>query len=208
MSVQTDLLSHSNRLPHSHITHGRPRVTGNSDEELFRQSAALRIVKNTFLPAHDPQINLEEIDVKASFLIGRLLFAGFFISSGINHLQKRKEMAEYARAKGVPQPELAVTLSAVPLLIGGTSLALGVKPKLGAMALVGFLAGVSPVMHDFWRNEDPQERQTNMIMFLKNLALAGAALALAGVEEPWEASVPVGKPTLADKMRSVRRKLA
>jgi uncharacterized membrane protein YphA (DoxX/SURF4 family) len=146
--------------------------------------------------------------MKAPFLIGRLLFAGFFISSGINHLQKRKEMAEYARAKGVPQPELAVTLSAVPLLIGGTSLALGVKPKLGAMALVGFLAGVSPVMHDFWRNEDPQERQTNMIMFLKNLALAGAALALAGVEEPWEASVPVGKPSLADKVRSVCRKLA
>jgi uncharacterized membrane protein YphA (DoxX/SURF4 family) len=145
---------------------------------------------------------------ESSFLIGRLLFAGFFISSGINHLQKRKEMAEYARAKGVPQPELAVTLSAVPLLIGGTSLALGVKPKLGAVAILGFLAGVSPVMHDFWRNEDPQERQTNMIMFLKNLALAGAALALAGVEEPWEASVPVCKPTLADKVRSVRRKLA
>ena len=50
--------------------------------------------------------------MKAPFLIGRLLFAGFFISSGINHLKKRKEMAEYARAKGVPQPELAVTLSA------------------------------------------------------------------------------------------------
>ena len=145
--------------------------------------------------------------MKAPFLIGRLLFAGFFISSGINHLKKRKEMAEYARAKGVPQPELAVTLSAVPLLIGGTSLALGVKPKLGAVAILGFLAGVSPVMHDFWRNENPQERQTNMIMFLKNMALAGAALALAGVEEPWEASVPVGKPTLTDKTRSVRRKL-
>ncbi len=145
--------------------------------------------------------------MKAPFLIGRLLFAGFFISSGINHLKKRKEMAEYARAKGVPQPELAVTLSAVPLIIGGASLALGVKPKLGAVAILGFLTGVSPVMHDFWRNEDHQERQTNMINFLKNLALAGGALALAGVEEPWEASVPVGKRTLREKARSVRRKL-
>lgn len=146
--------------------------------------------------------------MKAPFLIGRLLFAGLFINSGISHLQKRKAMAEYARAKGVPQPELAITLSAVPLLIGGASLALGVKPKWGAMAIVGFLAGVSPIMHDFWRNEDPQERQTNMVMFMKNVALAGAALALAGVEEPWEASVPVGKPTLGDKARSMRRKLA
>src|SRR5579864_322279 len=110
--------------------------------------------------------------MKVPFLIGRLVFAGFFINSGISHLKNRKSMAGYARAKGVPQPELAVTLSAVPLIIGGASLALGVKPKLGAVAILSFLAGVSPVMHDFWRNEDHQERQTNMINFLKNLALA------------------------------------
>ena len=55
--------------------------------------------------------------MKAPFLIGRLLFAGFFINSGISHLQNRKSMAGYARAKGVPAPELAVTLAAVPLLV-------------------------------------------------------------------------------------------
>ncbi len=146
--------------------------------------------------------------MKAPFLIGRLLFAGFFINSGISHLQKRREMAEYARAKGVPEPELAVTLSAIPLLVGGASMMLGVKPKLGAMALLGFLAGVSPVMHDFWRNQDPEERNTNMIMFMKNMALAGGALALMGVEEPWEASVPVGQPTLVDRLRKVGRRIA
>ena len=146
--------------------------------------------------------------MKAPFLIGRLLFAGFFINSGISHLQKRREMAEYARAKGVPEPELAVTLSAIPLLVGGASMMLGVKPKLGAMALLGFLAGVSLVMHDFWRNQDPEERNTNMIMFMKNMALAGGALALMGVEEPWEASVPVGQPTLVDRLRKVGRRIA
>ena len=87
--------------------------------------------------------------MKAPFLIGRLLFAGFFINSGISHLQKRRKMADYARSKGVQKPELAVTLSAIPLLVGGFSLALGVKPKLGVIALLGFLAGVSPVMHAF-----------------------------------------------------------
>jgi putative oxidoreductase len=145
--------------------------------------------------------------MKAPFLIGRLLFAGFFINSGINHLQKRKEMAEYARSKGVPEPELAVMLSAIPLLAGGASLLLGVKPKLGAMALLGFLAGVSPVMHDFWRNQDPQERNTNMIMFMKNMALAGGALALMGVNEPWEASVQPVKPSLVEKVRRAGRRI-
>ena len=56
-------------------------------------------------------------------------------------------MAPYAESKGVPTPESAVTLSGLPLILGGASLLLGVK--LGALAIIGFLAGVSPVMHDF-----------------------------------------------------------
>jgi putative oxidoreductase len=146
--------------------------------------------------------------MKAPFLIGRILFGGFFIHAGINHLKHRKSMARYAEAKGVPAPELAVTLSTVPLLIGGTSLLLGVKPKLGTLALLGFLAGVSPVMHDFWRNEDPNERSNNEIQFLKNLALAGAALTLMGIDEPWEASVPVARPSLLDDLLEVGRRIA
>ncbi len=151
--------------------------------------------------------------MKAPFLIGRLLFGGFFLYNGINHLQHAKDMASYAESKGVPSPELAVRLSAAPLIIGGTSILLGVKPKLGALAILGFLAGVSPVMHDFWRMQDPEKRMQNMIDFMKNTALAGGALALMGVDEPWEASVPVeqlkpGQSKLTRKVRKLGRKLA
>lgn len=144
--------------------------------------------------------------MKAPFLIGRMLFGGFFLYNGIHHLMERKNMAAYTATKGVPKPELAVTATAVPLMVGGASMLLGVKPKLGAIAILAFLAGVSPVMHDFWRNQDPNERMNNMNSFMKNLALAGGALALLGVEEPWEASL--SKPTLKDKMRKVTRQLA
>ncbi len=146
--------------------------------------------------------------MKAPFLIGRLLFGGFFIFAGINHLRNREQMAPYAGAKGVPTPKLAVTATAVPLLIGGTSILFGVKPKVGALAILGFLTGVSPVMHDFWRNQDPNERENNRINFLKNLALAGGALALMGVDEPWEASVPVEKHPLTRKARKIIRQIA
>jgi putative oxidoreductase len=146
--------------------------------------------------------------MKTPFLIGRLLFGGFFLMNGINHLRHADQMAPYAKQKGVPKPDLAVKLSAVPLLIGGASLLLGIKPKLGAMAILGFLVGVTPTMHDFWRNEDPAERQNNEIQFMKNLALAGGALALMGVEEPWEASVPVAQPTFAKKVRKIARQMA
>lgn len=144
--------------------------------------------------------------MKAPFLIGRMLFGGFFLYNGINHLMQRKNMAAYTASKGVPKPEMAVTASAVPLIVGGTSMLLGLKPKVGAIAILGFLASVSPIMHDFWRNEDPNERMNNMASFMKNLALAGGALALLGVEEPWEASV--SKPTLAARVRKATRQLA
>ena len=144
--------------------------------------------------------------MKAPFLIGRLLFGGFFLYSGINHIKNHRQMAPYAESKGVPKPEAAIMLSGIPLIVGGASLLLGVKPKYGAAAILGFLTGVSPVMHDFWRNEDPNERQANMINFMKNAALAGGALALMGVEEPWEASV--SRPPFSKKLKKLARQIA
>jgi uncharacterized membrane protein YphA (DoxX/SURF4 family) len=146
--------------------------------------------------------------MKAPFLIGRIVFGGFFLYNGINHLREARSMAPYAKSKGVPSPELAVKLAAIPLLAGGASLLLGVKPKLGAAAILGFLVGVSPVMHDFWRNQNPEQRTHDMINFMKNMALAGGALALMGVDEPWEASIPTSRPTLSSKIRKLGRKLA
>jgi putative oxidoreductase len=82
--------------------------------------------------------------MKAPFLIGRMLFGGFFLYNGIHHLMQRKAMASYTASKGVPAAAAAVTLSAIPLIVGGTSLMLGVKPKIGAVALLGFLAVFRP----------------------------------------------------------------
>jgi uncharacterized membrane protein YphA (DoxX/SURF4 family) len=131
--------------------------------------------------------------MKFPFLLGRLLFGGFFLYYGIHNLRERKQLAQYAQAKKVPAAEVMVTASGVALLIGGASILLGVKPKIGALAVAGFLAGVSPVMHDFWKIEDPAQRMNEMANFTKNMAMLGAALALMSVEEPWPASVHVGK---------------
>jgi putative oxidoreductase len=131
--------------------------------------------------------------VNIPFLLGRVAFGGFFIYNGINHLKQRKSLAQYARSKNVPTPEAVVAGTGVMLIMGGASVLLGIKPKLGAAAIVGFLAGVSPVMHDFWKAEDPNQRMNDMINFSKNMALLGAAVTLMGVEEPWPASVPAAR---------------
>lgn len=127
--------------------------------------------------------------MKAAFLIGRFVFGGFFLYNGINHLKQHKNLAQYAGFKKVPMPEQAVAASGVLLLLGGASILLGAKPKIGTAAVIAFLASVSPVMHDFWTQQDPSQRQNEMINFSKNMALLGAAVALMGIDEPWPASV-------------------
>jgi putative oxidoreductase len=146
--------------------------------------------------------------MRAPFVIGRMIFGAFFLNAGINHLRHHKEMKPYVESKGLPAPELMVTLSAVPLLVGGASLILGIKPKLGALAVLGFLGGVSPLMHDFWSKENPQERQQSMIDFLKNMALAGAALSLMSIEQPKMKIPRLSQPTLIDTVRDITSEIA
>jgi putative oxidoreductase len=121
--------------------------------------------------------------MSALYKVGRVVFGGFFLYSGINHFLHRDHMAQYTKAKGVPQPEAAVIASGALLTLAGASLILGLKPKLGSAAVSTFLATASPLMHDFWKSNDPAARQNDLIHFSKNLALLGAALAFHGSSE-------------------------
>ncbi len=133
--------------------------------------------------------------MKAPFLIGRLIFGGYFIYNGINHFKQTETIAQYAGAKKVPRPREAVMATGAMMLLGGTSILLGIKPKYGAAAILGFLAGVSPIMHDFWRAEDPNQRMNDA--------------ALMAVEEPWPLSVPVAQPGRIERARKFfRREIA
>jgi uncharacterized membrane protein YphA (DoxX/SURF4 family) len=118
--------------------------------------------------------------MSASFVIGRTLFGGYFLYSGINHFLNSGTLAQYAASKDVPSPEAMVGASGAMLIFGGASMMLGVKPHLGALAVIGFLASVSPTIHDFWHAEDEGQRSSDTINFSKNMALAGAALAFLG----------------------------
>jgi putative oxidoreductase len=142
---------------------------------------------------------------KLPFLLGRVALGGFFLYSGINHFRNRRMMAQYAGSKKVPLPEAAVLASGALAAASGAAVLLGIKPRLGAAGIAAFLAAVSPVMHDFWREKDPQQRSGDLINFSKNLALLGAALTLIGLEEPWPASVPVAQPRVIERARSTVR---
>lgn len=127
------------------------------------------------------------------FLIGRVLFGGYFIMSGINHFAQHTMMTQYSGSKGVPAPGLAVGGSGLLILLGGLSVLLGFWPEIGLWLLVAFLVIVTPKMHNFWAITDPNQKMAEMINFTKNVALIGAALMMLKATEaafgPWPFSL-------------------
>ncbi|MFB6304005.1 MAG: DoxX family protein [Haloferacaceae archaeon] len=127
-----------------------------------------------------------------AFLVGRVLFGGVLAFMGLNHFQQPEGLAGYAESKGVPAPTLAVYGSGALLVLGGLSLAAGVYPVVGALAVAAFFVVTTPWIHDFWNVEDPDQRQQQMTQFLKNAALLGGALvlfALTAADWPFSAGL-------------------
>jgi putative oxidoreductase len=109
-------------------------------------------------------------------IVGRVLFSLIFISSGLSHLTKVEAMTGYAQFKKVPAPKFGVIVSGLMIILGGLYVALGVYADLGGLLIALFCLLTAFVMHNFWTLQDPQAKQGEMINFMKNLALAGAAL--------------------------------
>jgi putative oxidoreductase len=112
------------------------------------------------------------------FLVGRILFAVLFVFSGLTaHLGEGGRVGQdYARSAGAPAPHLLVPLSGVAIIAGGLMIGFGVWADLGAILIIGFLVGITPIMHAFWKVEDEQMKAIQTAMFFKNLALLGAAI--------------------------------
>jgi putative oxidoreductase len=63
-------------------------------------------------------------------------------------------------------------------------LALGVLPRLSALALVASMVPTTPAAHACWSLEDPAARKQQRIQIHKNLAMIGGLL-FAVLDRPW-----------------------
>jgi putative oxidoreductase len=110
-------------------------------------------------------------------LIGRILFSLIFLNSGLmGHLIGLSGTAAYAQSAGVPMATGLVAISGVIAVLGALSIILGYKAKMGAWLIVIFLIPVTFMMHKFWTITDQMQSMIQMAMFMKNIALLGAAL--------------------------------
>ncbi|WP_435157273.1 DoxX family protein [Haladaptatus sp. DFWS20] len=123
-----------------------------------------------------------DISETTAFRAARLLYGGVILFTAISGLRNIEAQTAYAESKGIPMPEESVVSSHGLLFLGGIGISLWRFPALAASSIVAFFAGVTPTIHDFW-SHDGQERQNEKNHFLKNVALAGAALAFLGIGE-------------------------
>ncbi len=113
-------------------------------------------------------------------LVGRVLFAFFFIYSGFNHLTKLSMYSQYAGASGVPAPTLLTAISGLMLIAGGLSVLLGVQVRWGVLLIAAFLVAAAFSVHRFWGLSDPMMAANQKAHFWKNITLAGACLMIFG----------------------------
>jgi len=104
-------------------------------------------------------------------LIGRILLALIFILSGIGKIPDPAGTAGFMESMGVPG--ILVWPTILLEILGGIAIILGFQTRIAAIALAVFTIAAAVIFHSNFAD------QMQMIMFLKNLSIAGGLLLLA-----------------------------
>lgn len=104
-------------------------------------------------------------------LVGRIMLALIFILAGFGKIQDPAGTAGFMQSMGVPGALVWPTI--LLEIVGGICIAVGFKTRYAAFALAAFSVLAALLFHrDF-------SQQMQMILFLKNIAMAGGLLLLS-----------------------------
>lgn len=124
--------------------------------------------------------NLIAANSKYLPVVGRVLLAAIFISSGLSKITGWEGNLAYVGSAGLPLPaELLLLAAIVTELVGGIFIVAGFQTRAAALALAGFSIVSAILFHNYWALADAQMAYMQSIMFWKNLAMAGGFLVLA-----------------------------
>jgi uncharacterized membrane protein YphA (DoxX/SURF4 family) len=111
-------------------------------------------------------------------LAGRFLFVSYFLAMGASHLLNFRQHAAFIGNKGVPLARAATMLTVVMMLGGGVLVLFDWHRPVGAALLFGIIFPAPFFLHHFWNETDSYMWLSEFAHFIKDLALAGAALLL------------------------------
>ena len=103
-------------------------------------------------------------------LAGRIFLATLFLLSGLGKIGAYSGTAAYMAALGVPAALLPVVI--VTEVAGAAAIVAGWQTRITALLLAGYSLLTALIFHDNFAN------QIEMIMFLKNVSIAGGFLIL------------------------------
>lgn len=125
-------------------------------------------------------------------IAGRVLLSVLFILSAVGKIVSWDVNAQFLASKGLPLIPVLLGAATVVELAGGLALLFGWQVRWGALLLFLYLIPTTLLSHNFWALSGA-ERQTEMVNFLKNLAIMGGLLAVAAYDRAASLTRPVGK---------------
>ncbi|MCI5144127.1 MAG: DoxX family protein [Candidatus Electrothrix sp. AR3] len=109
--------------------------------------------------------------------VGRILLSSVFLLTAlISKIPDFQNVVERMKSEGVPFPSVMLAGAILFLLGGSLSLAAGFKARIGSLFLIIFTVLGTYYFHDFWTFTDPEEMQSHLSSFMKNISLIGALL--------------------------------
>jgi putative oxidoreductase len=111
----------------------------------------------------------------AAALLGRVLLALIFITSGFGKITGFEGTVGYIASKGLPLPQLGAIIAIIVEVGGSILLVIGYKARWAALALAIFTLAAAIFFHNYWAVE-AAEKMGQQINFWKNISMAGGML--------------------------------
>jgi putative oxidoreductase len=111
-------------------------------------------------------------------LLGRVLLALLFITSGLSKIGGFEGTAGYIASKGLPMAAVVAGLTILVELGGGLAIAFGFMTRWAALALAVFTLLAAVIFHNYWA-VPAEQVMMQQINFWKNISIVGGFLALA-----------------------------
>ena len=111
---------------------------------------------------------------------GRFLLGLMFIIAGIRNFLRLKERFAFKTNYGFVLPRPAIVLGFAVQLVGGISVAFGLWPFWGALALIAFILPATAFYHNLFMFTG-KEREPHIYFVTVNTALCGAFLLVMAI---------------------------
>ena len=108
-------------------------------------------------------------------IVGRFLLGAMFIIAGIRNFLRLEERFAMKTNYGFALPRPAIVLGFAVQLLAGASVAFGIWPFWGALALIAFLIPATAFYHNLLMFRG-KEQEPHIYFFTVNAALCGAFL--------------------------------